>query len=430
MKVQLVKAPLTEDLVNVDKWYMPLDLISLANAVNDISDIEILDGTHLTKSEILERLNADLTGISFTTLSISNVLDIAKVAKSNGSFVIFGGQAATARPEVLFQLPETDAVVVYDGEAALRGLIEYRFQRLDKIPNLVFRRNGSLEKTAIEKPNLDSYYSVLDRSVGGLRLEDYIEYFKGTNTLLNIDAERPTNIFSQRGCMRRCSFCARQDNEYRTRNSKNVEREIRQLRDDYSIDYVIDVSDTWANTDWVNAFSEAYNSQSGMGMMVFADIRDMTEEKTKIMKECGIDNILYGIESGSEEILRKNRKSYTKKEVLKAVRQTRENDIGVSASFVIGLLGETKRSLQETEALTDELRNIEGVRPYVNMIIPLPGSMLWEQFMEHPKMRSKYSRDCLDYNLDQTRKDFLGTCTDVTLEELTELRDKKNQFSE
>jgi len=425
MKVQLVSAPL-KDSGGFDEWYMPLGLLSLANSLNGVSEVEILDGTQMNLEEILGRTEGDLVGITYTTLSVANVRPIAQQAKSNGGFVIVGGQAATVDPGLLLQMPEIDAVVVYDGEPTLRTLVQNRLSNLDAVPNLVYRANGSLKKTTPKRIQLDQYYKTLDRNIGGLNIEDYIRSFPESNTLINIEAKRPTNIFSQRGCWRTCSFCARQDKGYRTRDPKNVVKEIRELRERHGVDYVVDCSDTWAKKQWVDAFRKAYDSSLDTRMMVFANVTDIDEEIARKMAEVNVDNVLYGVESGSERILRTNGKLFTREDVLRAAGLATQRGIKVSASFVLGLLGEDERSLEETYSLIEELGEIKGVRAYANVLIPLPGSPLWKNFMGDPRMMVKYSKRGLDYNLEETRKDFLATCTDVDLPPLMELRDQIN----
>ena len=94
-KIQLLKAPLDDGHPSIDEWYLPLELLQLARAVgtNNI-DVEILDGTHLTIDEIINRLDPDskFVGVTFTSLSIKSLRSIASVAKRIGLFVVLGGR--------------------------------------------------------------------------------------------------------------------------------------------------------------------------------------------------------------------------------------------------------------------------------------------------------------------------------------------------
>lgn len=423
MKVQLVKIPITE-LQKVDQWYMPLELISLANAMQGVADVEILDGTHLSKEDIINNIDADIVGISYTSLSSRNIKEISDIAKRKGSFVIFGGQAATAKPNDLFNIPETDVVIVHAGEYSLRKIIENNLKNLEEIPNLYYRQNGQVIKTEIRKESLENY-GILDRAIGRLNIEDYIEKYPSTTTFPHLKLIRPTNIFSQKGCPRSCSFCARQDKEHLSRKPEEIVEEIKELKNKYKIDYLFDVSDTWAkDLSWIKKFQEVYSNQPKIPMTVFADIRDITKEKLEIMKEIGIDHILYGVESGSDTILKLNGKPYTKQNIKKIISETINSGIKVSTSFVIGLIGENTNTLSETQELISNI-SWENVHTYVNVIIPLPGSKLWSEFTKDTRMKKKYANS-LEYDLESVRKDFLQRHTDLTLSKLIDFRDKIN----
>lgn len=423
MKVQLILTPLEDKSEIIDTWHMPLGLVSLANSIKDLADVEILGGDHLSLEEIIKRLcPGGITGISYTSLSARNVNPIATAAKNMGNFVVVGGQAATASPYDLFTLPGVDAVVVHDGEVPLRMLIERRLTGLSLIPNLYFRDGDNIQKTQVQDQDypLDQFSPIYQRNLEGIDIDLY-KSGVSSNSLLNITANSPINFVSQRGCVRRCSFCSRQDKKHISRDPKNVIAEIRHLQE-LGFDYVVDNCDTWAfNTEWVRNFSRQYTPE--VGMMVFADIRDMNHETLEAMKRCGIDNVLYGVESGSEEILRQNFKAYSKRRIIDTIKHTTDARIKVSASFVLGLLGETSSTLEETEQVIDQLMQFEGVRSYANIIIPLPGSLLWAEF------NSQSHQNSLEYDLDSVRRSYLENCTSINLDQLLDLRDRINTCS-
>jgi len=421
MKMQFINVPADKF---PDPWYMPLGQILLGNAIKDISDVEILDGTIISRKEILNRIDADVVGINYTTLSVKNIPEFVKVAKAKGSYVVFGGHAATAEPLSLFELPETDAVVVGSGETALRNLLENKLNP-SQSPNTYYRKNGQIIKPSkqIDDPLPHSFKS-FSRHIHGLDVEKYLENYVKTTTFPHIVANRPMNILSQKGCPERCSFCARYDKKIKRRNPKDVIDEINYLIDEYRIDYVFDTADTWAlGSKWIDEFSQMYSPQ--IPMSIFANIRDITLNKLDKMKKCGIENILFGIESGSEKILKSNGKRYSLQRIKDVVKQTTQRGISVSGSFVIGLIGEDYKSLNETTQLIDELSVNEKFHPYMNIIIPLPGSPLWKDFTMDKKFIDKYNNS-LSYNLKETRSDFLNARTSVELGDLRKVRDSLN----
>ena len=439
-KIQLIKAPLDDGHPSIDEWYLPLELMQLAHAVKEAeTEVEILDGTHLSLSEILGRLdvNSKFIGITFTSLSIKSLQYITAAAKQLDLFVVIGGQAATGDCDELIKEEGIDVVVLRDGEEpfrALSELSEFSPEYLSTVPNLLFKNKNNYEKTHAFVSDL-SYANNLPRNIGGLNPEDYISlYDKETHTLKNINATRPAHLYSKKGCPRTCSFCARVDKTVRLREPLDVINEINYLVEEYGIDYLVDVSDTWVHKEWLDSYKRQYAVKipERIPMTIFADIRDITADICKDLKMVGVDNVLLGIESGSERILKLNRKVYSRERIVTAVRNLSMAGIMVSASFVIGLLGEDDDSLCETGSLCEELYKLGNVRCYCNVTIPLPGSMIWREMINLLGKDHRACKSGFHYNLNLARKEFINNFTQITggLAKLEEVRDRILEFND
>jgi radical SAM superfamily enzyme YgiQ (UPF0313 family) len=97
-----------------------------------------------------------------------------------------------------------------------------------------------------------------------------------------------------------------------------------------------------------------------------------------LMRRTGCERILFGAESGSPEILRRIRKGITPDQTRRAVQMTREAGIGVLASFVLGLPGETPQTLRQTLEFADSL----GVPYSLNLLTPYVGTEIRERAAE------------------------------------------------
>ena len=156
------------------------------------------------------------------------------------------------------------------------------------------------------------------------------------------------------------------------------------------------------------------NNLEDIGIMVFADARDITYDVSNTMKICGVDSVLLGIESGSERILKRNYKRILKEQIIEAVDNLVMNGIRVSCSFVLGQLDEDDDSILETIELTEALHKRPGVICYGNTIIPLRGSRLWaETFTEDKKWPSFITR-ALDYDMNLVRELYIYQNKNIT----------------
>ena len=419
-KIQLIRCPIDNPNLGADQWNMPLDLIVIGSSVNSDCSVEILDGTLIGLEGILKKIDpsSDCVGLTYTALSSKSLKIIASTAKSNGSFIIIGGQPAMASAESLVLEDFIDAVCVGDGEPTMKAIsnqIGNNSFHKELIPNLLFKSHNGVERSHVEFADIWNQ-QIVDRTLGGLNLENYFRNYPATNTLINMRGNRAANIFSKRGCTHHCSFCARQDKKFRLRNPIIVANEIFKLVNDYKVDYILDTCDTWVDNDWGRMFSmelEKYQIDK-IGMMVFADARDITWESVEIMRSCGIDSVLLGIESGSERVLRRNSKRMTRELIVNAVDILVEYGIKVSCSFVLGQLDEDDDSLIETIDLTEILHTRPGVICYGNVIIPLRGSKLWAEAFPANKIWPSFITNAIDYDMDLARELFIAQNTNIT----------------
>jgi radical SAM superfamily enzyme YgiQ (UPF0313 family) len=110
----------------------------------------------------------------------------------------------------------------------------------------------------------------------------------------------------------------------------------------------------------------------------YARVDKVDAELLAWMRKTGCERILFGAESGSPEILRRIRKGITPEQTRRAVKLTREAGIGVLASFVLGLPGETPQTLRQTLEFADSLEV-----PYsLNLLTPYVGTEIRERAAE------------------------------------------------
>ena len=143
-KIQLIRCPIDNPNLGADQWNMPLDLIVIGSSVNSDCSVEILDGTLIGLEGILKKIDpsSDCVGLTYTALSSKSLKIIASTAKSNGSFIIIGGQPAMASAESLVLEDFIAAVCVGDGEPTMKAIsnqIGNKSFHKELIPNLLFK---------------------------------------------------------------------------------------------------------------------------------------------------------------------------------------------------------------------------------------------------------------------------------------------------
>ena len=92
------------------------------------------------------------------------------------------------------------------------------------------------------------------------------------------------------------------------------------------------------------------------------------------MVDAGCDSVLFGIESGNQEILDRIRKRITLDQIRKAVADCKAVGMKVLGSFIVGLPGESFDTLLDTHRFNQELEIDYGY----HFLAPFPGTTVKE----------------------------------------------------
>ena len=404
--IQLVKAPCKETGMPEDRWYTPMNLLWLGTYLKEQGyKVEILDGQHLSTEQIKKRLNSPFVGISFDILSSDSLDEIAKDAKKKGLTVILGGQAATPLADILLRNnPNFDFVVRYDGEEALTQIIKGRSPK--EVSNLTYRSG----KRIISNPDLEvnlTRLQIPDRTL--IDLETYIKDFQKIKTEQNLpfSYNRPTNTYIKKGCPIRinghgCSWCSRVDKRFREKTPQQFFDELKYLSEEFGVDHISKFADDFLgnrNNDWLRRLEEIVEGSGlNIGIRIYTSVRNISEENVKRLKKIGVDTILLGIESGNDLVLRQNGKYQTRKQVIDACNLFKKHDISISPAYILGLVGETWDTLQDTIQLSEQVSGIcQTEISYWNPLTPLPGSNAWNILMQRDEFRQRFGNT---YRLD------------------------------
>jgi len=103
-----------------------------------------------------------------------------------------------------------------------------------------------------------------------------------------------------------------------------------------------------------------------------ARIDTVDEEMLRIMKKAGCEFIAYGIESGSDRILRSVNKRINTKDIIRVIRKTQAAGIPIRGYFILGFIGETEEEMYQTIQFATFL-NIE-IATFA-LLVPFPGSV-------------------------------------------------------
>jgi radical SAM superfamily enzyme YgiQ (UPF0313 family) len=187
------------------------------------------------------------------------------------------------------------------------------------------------------------------------------------------------NIMASRGCPFHCSYCGAQviwKRKVRRRSVPHVVREI---------EYLFQRSPSRAVNFWDDSFTSdkryiadlmaALKKFDGLRFSCITRLDLVDEEILGRLKEAGCSLILFGVESGSDEILRRIDKKMTRALIREQTALVNAAGIPWLGFFIMGYPGETREQMQETLAFMKEL-NPNAAE--INIFNPLPGTRIWD----------------------------------------------------
>jgi len=251
----------------------------------------------------------------------------------------------------LGEIPEADFVIVGEGEIPLKFLIEDKDHH--EIPGLWWRENGEPRTNGL--PLYFHDWTKQPPLIRGYSAYNYSELWKRNEKIGRTGYTKPISVIGVRGCAfaerrkSRCTFCAMPlTNRLRCREPKNFWQEISWLQNQYQVDLIWDHSDSLIGSpDWLRETAES-RPKNTPPIWCYGRADEINPRTIESISEMGVEHIYIGVEVGSDERLKEIKKGITLRQVLDAISLCRKHNIRVQPSFIFGLPGETKESLNDT----------------------------------------------------------------------------------
>jgi radical SAM superfamily enzyme YgiQ (UPF0313 family) len=192
------------------------------------------------------------------------------------------------------------------------------------------------------------------------------------------------SFYSGRGCKSRCTFCLWPQtvggHTYRTRSVAHVIEEIKYCLKEFpqTKEFFFD-DDTF--TDNLPRAEEIARELGKLGVTWSCNAKaNVPRETLKVLKENGLRLLLVGYESGNQTILHNIKKGMRVEVAEKFTKDCHDLGIAIHGTFILGLPGETKETIQETIAFA---KRINPHTIQVSLAAPYPGTFLYKQAVEN-----------------------------------------------
>lgn len=386
----------------VKRWeghYHPLGLMYISSYLekhgyeNYIINKKLLEMKNLSCTSKIEELilkkikelKLDILGISCALNETNYILSFCKTIKKDFPKlkIVIGGPMPSIYPELFLKSKNVDFVVRGEGEKICLNLFRtlehtddvsqvrgISYRKKDEIihnpPETLIEDINSIPMPSYEKVDMSHYTSMHEWVIRGIPL-------------------RGIFFLSSRGCPFHCSFCGAyliHGNRVRFRSQENIYIELKFLKEKYKIESVFFCDDTLTiNMKHLLGICEVMKELNIL-WSCFSRVDNVKEDLLRIMKKSGCIQLDFGVESGSDRILRMINKGTTVKQAEEAFKLCHKYKMRTFANLMIGLPTETAYEMYQTFNLAKRLHANSYV---VSIAMPIPGTELWD--MVNPRMK-------------------------------------------
>ena len=200
------------------------------------------------------------------------------------------------------------------------------------------------------------------------------------------------SLYTGRGCKSRCTFCLWPQtvggHQYRTRSVDHVIEEIALARRVFPQvkEFFFDDDTFTDNAPRAEAIAKKLGK---LGITWSCNAKANVSRSTlKALKDGGLRLLLVGYESGNQQILHNIKKGMRVDVARRFTQDCHDLGIVIHGTFILGLPGETKETIQET------IRFAREINPHtiqVSLAAPYPGTYLYQQAMREGWLDARHA---------------------------------------
>ncbi len=339
----------------------------------------------LNSAELLEYVikpyQPDIVGLSFTTFNVLEVYKLQKLSREAGYFVISGGIHPSIKPE---EVLKSGADMVFRGEA------EFSIDRFCD-----WYKNGRKKEESVNMPGI-SYLAengAIAHTSKPARIRDLDGLGETDFSLVNLEdfkvydgSIKGLNMIScGRGCPFSCTYCSHSDwLEYSQRSADSIVQEMVHRYQLYKIDHFWLSDETFTiDKERVYKFCERLRREKlDFKWSTNTRISSVDKDLLKAMKDAGLSQITYGVESGDDETLKKIRKGHTVQQAYQIIELTGKLGIPVFINLMTGFPWETPRHVRSNINFIKAANRYTSGYSLHGAVIPYPDTALYEEYHE------------------------------------------------
>lgn len=317
-------------------------------------------------------------GITLFTVGIWGAAAIARKIKKalpETAVIVGGPHISSMGPETIKRFAEFDVAVAGEGERILMELLEAldKGGDISKVPGIIYRDGGDVLRT----PGLpaNKVLDALPFPAWDL-LPDFPYAYKPA--IYDFPRGPVATIAASRGCPFFCKFCDTSTFGAKVRHysPEKVFEMMKHLHDTYGVRHIMFVDDLFLASKVRTEELCNMLLESGLKMTWTCTARVDTVKPNilALMKKAGCWEISFGLETGSNELLKKMDKAAEVEKSEQAIKWTAAAGIRTKGLLMLGFPGEDSGTIAQTK---DFIRRIPMTIMNLTKFTPYPGSPVY-----------------------------------------------------
>jgi Fe-S oxidoreductase len=377
---------------------VPLGLIQLAGNVLTVDGTEArvidmeadrLSTVNSVVDEIV-RWNPDLGGITVhATAAHDTSLEIARGVKEQlkDTVLVAGGHHATFVPTEMLD-GGFDVVVLGEGDLTIVDLVKSMLgkMKLEDVMGIVYKRGEEVRRTR-PRPLLSNLDLL---PMPAFHLVDRTRY---TFDIFGKD-QNVACVETARGCPYACDFCSvtpTWGNKWRNKSVSRIMDELREVKN-LGYKWVFFVDDIFIVFPNIRQRERLFDQMlaEGLDLQWIAQMRaDITARNPQLISkaaDAGLRVAFLGVESGSEETLKKMHKGLNTSWAERAVKTLSDNGVIVLVGLILGAPYEKLRDMWRTVKFAYRLSDMGADGVQFSIYTPLPGTRVFVNALKERKL--------------------------------------------
>jgi len=344
--------------------------------------------------EIIKNFKPDIAGITcMFTMTHKRMIRISQRIKEhlNDITVFAGGVHPTSSAELILKEEKSiNFISLYEGDQSIPQLIDYLNKKNNDTKSI--RQIGVLINNKYyqtdERIHPEGNYLNVKPEYGDLKIDKYSDFGEiGAYRFWWRKDTVASTILSNRGCRARCSFCSVRNfngKGVRGRSSESVVDELAYLKEYHGVNHIMWLDDDllYDRERTIGMFNEMIKRNLNItwdasnGIIASA----LKDEVLDAAAESGCIGMHFGIESGSDKILREVHKPSGKKHYLALEHKLKKYpQIFTKGFLMVGFPNETLSQIKETVDMAVQI-NLDWYT--IQVVHPLPKTEMHSQMVQ------------------------------------------------